>query len=280
MPESEEKTPPAAPSRARWREMLHEVIFEADTPAGKGFDILLIASILISVAAVMLDSMGGVRMQYGRVLYIAEWFFTVLFTVEYLLRLLCVGRPQKYAVSFYGVVDLLAVVPTYLSLVLPGAQYLLVIRILRILRIFRILKLVPYLGEARLLMAALRASGRKIAVFLYTVLTLVVLFGSLMYVIESQTPGFTSIPRSIYWTIVTLTTVGYGDISPQTSLGQALASVVMILGYGIIAVPTGIVTVEMSQTFRHKVSTQACPECSAEGHDADARHCKYCGARL
>jgi voltage-gated potassium channel len=259
---------------------LHEVIFEADTPAGKAFDVLLIVSILASVAAVMFDSIGAVRLQYGRQLYLVEWFFTLLFTVEYLLRLSCVGRPLKYAVSFYGIVDLLAIIPTYLSLVLPGTQYLLVIRILRILRIFRILKLVPYLGEARLLMRALRASGRKIAVFIYTVLTLVVIFGSLMYVIESGTQGFTSIPRSIYWTIVTLTTVGYGDISPQTPVGQTLASIVMILGYGIIAVPTGIVTVEMTQTFGRRVSTQACPECSAEGHDADARYCKYCGAGL
>ena len=177
------------PLRSRWRTVLHEVIFEADTPAGKGFDVLLIVSILASVAAVMLDSMGAVRLQYGHLLYRIEWFFTLLFTVEYLLRLLCVGRPLKYAVSFYGVVDLLAIIPTYLSLVLPGTQYLVVIRILRILRIFRILKLVPYLGEARLLMQALRASRRKIAVFLYTVLTLVVIFGSLMYVIESTTEG-------------------------------------------------------------------------------------------
>lgn len=266
--------------RHGWRTVLHEVIFEADTPTGKGFDVLLIVSILASVAAVMLDSMGAVQLQYGRLLLVIEWVFTLLFTVEYILRLLCVGRPIKYAVSFYGVVDLLAIIPTYLSLVLPGSQYLLVIRILRILRIFRILKLVSYLGEARLLMQALRASSRKVAVFLFTVLTLVVIFGSLMYVIEGAANGFTSIPRSIYWAIVTLTTVGYGDISPQTALGQALASLVMILGYAIIAVPTGIVTVEMSQTFGRKVSTQACPECSAEGHDADASHCKHCGSAL
>ncbi|OEU52645.1 MAG: ion transporter [Desulfuromonadales bacterium C00003096] len=259
---------------------MHEVIFEADTPAGKFFDILLIVSILASVAAVMLDSIGAVRLQYGKLLFMIEWFFTLLFTIEYILRLLCVGRPRKYAVSFYGVVDLLAIIPTYLSLILPGSQYLLVIRLLRILRIFRILKLVVYLGEARLLMQALRASGRKITVFLLTVLPLVVIFGSLMYVIESAENGFTSIPRSIYWAIVTLTTVGYGDISPQTALGQTLASLVMILGYSIIAVPTGIVTVEMSQTFSRKISTQACPECSAEGHDTDARHCKFCGAAL
>jgi voltage-gated potassium channel len=268
------------PERARWRMVLHEVIFEADTPAGKGFDVLLIISILASVAAVMLDSMGVVRSRHGMLLYGIEWFFTLLFTVEYVLRLSCVGKPLKYASSFYGIVDLLAIIPTYLSLILPGSQYLLVIRILRILRIFRILKLVAYLGEARLLMRALRASSRKIAVFLFTVLTLVVIFGSLMYVIEGEARGFTSIPRSIYWAIVTLTTVGYGDISPQTGFGQTLASVVMILGYGIIAVPTGIVTVQMSQTFGTKISTQACPECSAEGHDADARHCKFCGAAL
>lgn len=268
------------PWKSRWKRLLHEVIFEADTPAGKGFDVLLIFSILASVLAVMLDSMGSVRMRHGPLLYGVEWFFTLLFTVEYIFRLLCVGRPLKYAVSFYGVVDLLAIIPTYLSLALPGSQYLLVIRILRILRIFRILKLVPYLGEAQLLLRALQASGRKIAVFLFTVLTLVVIFGSLMYVIEGEANGFTSIPRSIYWAIVTLTTVGYGDISPQTGPGQVLASMIMILGYGIIAVPTGIVSVEMSHTFGRKVSTQSCPECSAEGHDADAVYCKYCGTAL
>jgi voltage-gated potassium channel len=268
------------PPRAHWRTVLHEVIFEADTRLGKGFDVLLIVSILASVIAVMLDSIGAVQSHYGSLLYGIEWLFTIIFTVEYLLRLMCVGRPLKYAGSFYGVVDLLSIIPTYVSLFLPGSQYLLVIRILRILRIFRILKLVPYLGEARLLMKALRASSHKIAVFIYTVMTLVVIFGSLMYVIEGGANGFTSIPRSIYWAIVTLTTVGYGDISPQTVLGQTLASMVMILGYAIIAVPTGIVTVEMSRAFGRKVSTQVCPECSAEGHDADARHCKFCGAVL
>ena len=266
--------------KPRWKARLHEVIFEADTPAGKGFDVLLIISILASVVVVMLDSMGSVRIQRGNLLYGLEWFFTLLFTVEYFLRILCVGRPLKYALSFYGLVDLLAIFPTYLSLVLPGSQYLLVIRILRILRIFRILKLVPYLGEAQLLVKALQASSRKVAVFLFTVLTLVVIFGSLMYVIEGEANGFTSIPRSIYWAIVTLTTVGYGDISPQTGVGQVMASMIMILGYGIIAVPTGIVTVGMSQTFGRRVSTQSCPDCSAEGHDTDAVYCKYCGTAL
>lgn len=275
--ESLEKT---ASSRHRLQMVLHEVIFEADTKAGKIFDVLLIASILTSVAAVMLDSIAAVQMHHGGLLYGIEWFFTLLFTAEYLLRILSVGRPAKYMISFYGIVDLLAIIPTYLSLILPGSQYFLVIRILRIMRIFRILKLVAYLSEARLLAKALKASSRKIAVFLYTVLTLVVLFGSLMYVIEGGESGFTSIPRSIYWAIVTLTTVGYGDISPQTVLGQILASLIMILGYAIIAVPTGIVTVQMTRDFGSQVSTQACPECSAEGHDDDARNCKYCGARL
>ena len=276
-PEKQREKPSLRPP---WRLVLHEVIFEADTPAGKGFDVILIISILASVLAVMLDSIATVRFAYGGLFYGIEWFFTLLFTLEYLMRLVCVGRPLHYAISFYGIVDLLAIIPTYLSLVLPGSQFLLVIRILRILRIFRILKLVPYLKEAHLLMRALKASGRKIAVFLYTVLTLVVIFGSLMYVIEGETNGFTSIPRSIYWAIVTLTTVGYGDISPQTNIGQAVASIVMILGYAIIAVPTGIVTVEMSHTFPPSISTQACPECSAEGHDTDARYCKFCGAAL
>ncbi len=271
--------PPKTRTPQSWRQKVHEIIFEADTPAGKLFDVLLIGSILVSVLAVMLDSIGAVRGQFSAQLYAIEWFFTLLFTVEYLLRLSCVGRPLKYATSFFGVVDLLAIIPTYLSLLLPGSQYFLVIRILRILRIFRILKLVPYLGEAQLLMQALRASSRKIAVFLYTVLTLVVIFGSLMYVIEGESNGFTSIPRSIYWAIVTLTTVGYGQVAPQTPLGQFLASGIMILGYGIIAVPTGIVTVEMSQAFR-RISTQSCPECSAEGHDPDAVHCKFCGGKL
>jgi voltage-gated potassium channel len=263
-----------------WRHRLHEVIFEADTPAGKAFDVALILAIVASVAAVMLDSVAGVRGAYGPFLLAVEWFFTLLFTVEYLLRLFSVRRPIRYATSFFGVVDLLSVVPTYLSLLVPGSRYLLVIRLLRVLRIFRIFKLAQYLGEIRHLSRALRASRRKITVFLATVLTLVVVLGSLMYVIEGEEHGFTSIPKGIYWAVVTLTTVGYGDISPQTNLGQSLAALVMILGYGIIAVPTGIVTVEFARAFEPEVSTQACPQCAAEGHDPDAVHCKFCGARL
>ena len=267
-------------AHSKWRLKLHEVIFEADTPAGKWFDVLLILAILISVVMVMLDSVGPIRKSYGQILFAGEWLFTILFTIEYVLRLFSVGRPWAYATSFFGVVDLLAIIPTYMSILVPGAQYLLVIRILRVLRIFRILKLVQYLGELRVLTQALRASRRKITVFLFVVLTLVTIFGSLIYLIEDPQNGFTSIPKSIYWSIVTLTTVGYGDISPQTDLGQLLSALIMIIGYGIIAVPTGIVTVELAQAFKRQISTQACPECSAEGHDIDARFCKYCGSAL
>ena len=267
-------------SRSPLRAQLHEIIFEADTPAGKLFDVLLIASILLSVAIVMLDSVESIQLSYGRWLYFGEWLFTIFFTIEYLLRLYSVGRPGAYATSFFGIIDLLAVLPTYLSIIFPGTQYLLVIRILRVLRIFRVLKLVQYLGAARMLSQAVRASRQKITVFLFVVLTVVVIFGALMYLIEDPDSGFTSIPQSIYWTIVTLTTVGYGDISPQTALGQTIASIIMIIGYGIIAVPTGIVTAELSQVYKKRVSTQACPECSAEGHDKDAQFCKFCGSQL
>jgi len=264
-----------------WRQTLFEIIFEADTPAGKGFDVALIVVILLSVLIVMLDSVRSIQTQHGPLLYAVEWGFTLIFTVEYILRLLCVGRPLRYAVSFFGLVDLLAILPTYLSLLIFGSRYLAVVRILRVLRIFRVLKLGHHTKEAGVLMRALRASHRKILVFLSTVLTLVVVIGALMYVIEDPAHGFTSIPRSVYWAIVTLTTVGYGDISPQTALGQSLAALVMILGYSIIAVPTGIVTVEWAQASRQERSnTQACPNCSAEGHDDDAIHCKFCGAKL
>lgn len=263
-----------------WRKVLHEVIFEADTPAGKWFDVILIISIVLSVIVVMLDSISAIRSVHGNVLYFIEWFFTILFTIEYIFRLISVGKPLRYATSFFGVIDLLAILPTYLDLVIPGSHYLTVIRVLRVLRIFRVLKLVQYLAEAKLLMQALRASRKKITVFLFAVLTMVVILGSLIYIIEGEKHGFTSIPRSIYWAIVTLTTVGYGDISPRTGAGQALAAVIMILGYSIIAVPTGIMSVEIARAKEHQITTQACPECSAEGHDSDAVFCKYCGARL
>jgi len=264
-----------------WREVLFEVIFEADTPAGKWFDIVLIVCILLSVATVMLDSVSEIAAQHGRLLQGIEWFFTILFTVEYVLRLLCVGRPAKYAVSFFGVVDLLAILPTYISPLVPSSRYLSVVRVLRVLRIFRVLKLGHHTKEASVLKTALYASRRKILVFFSVVLTLVVIIGSLIYVIEPQEEdGFTSIPISVYWAIVTLTTVGYGDISPTTAAGQLLAAIVMILGYSIIAVPTGIVTAELMRAPVAQPSGQACPSCSAEGHDKDAQYCKFCGAKL
>jgi len=268
---------PAGGRRAR----LHEIIFEADTRAGSLFDLTLIWLILLSVATVILESVRSVRAQYGDLLYTLEWVFTLLFTVEYVLRLTSVRHPLRYATSFFGVVDLLAIIPTYLSIFLPGSQYLLVIRILRLLRVFRLLKLSEYVAEADTLRLALRASRRKISVFISAVVLLVVIIGALMYVIEGEEHGFTSIPTSIYWAIVTLTTVGYGDLSPRTPFGQMLASVVMVLGYGIIAVPTGIVTVELAQAARQRrVTTQACPSCRAQGHDLDAVYCKYCSANL
>jgi len=263
-----------------WRNKLHEIIFEADTPLGKLFDVFLIISIIASVIVVMLDSVESIGGSYGRLFYVLEWFFTIIFTIEYILRLITVGRPVKYATSFFGVVDLMTVIPTYLDLLLPGTRFLLVIRVLRVLRIFRVLKLAKYVGEANLLVSAIKASIRKITIFLSCVITLVVILGSLMYIVEGAEHGFTSIPKSVYWAIVTLTTVGYGDVAPQTSLGQALAVVVMIMGYSIIAVPTGIVTVEMAQTFKKYITTQSCPQCGSEGHDENASYCKYCGASL
>lgn len=265
---------------AGWRVRAHEIIFEADTPAGKAFDVVLIVCILGSVAVVMADSMAPVVARHKGLLNALEWFFTILFTMEYVLRLLVIGSPARYAASFFGVVDLLAVLPTYVSLLFPGAQYLMVIRALRVLRIFRVLKLARYVSEARMLMAALRASRTKITIFMFAVVTLVVILGSLMYVIEEGQNGFDSIPKSVYWAVVTLTTVGYGDISPRTALGQFLAAVMMLIGYAIIAVPTGIVSVEIARRADRRVSTQACPSCGAEGHETDARFCNRCGTEL
>ncbi len=270
---------PLSPLRSK----LHEVIFEADTPAGKAFDVVLLLAILVSVLVAMLDTVATIHERYGALLYVIEWFFTVLFTIEYALRFSCVLHPLRYATSFYGVVDLLAVVPTYLSLVIAGTQSLLVIRVLRLLRIFRVFKLARYLRASGVLWEALRASRPRITVFLLTVLALVIVVGTLMYLIEGPRNGFTSIPRGIYWAIVTMTTVGYGDIAPRTFPGQALAALVMIMGYGIIAVPSGIFSVELlsaARAPRHAVSTQVCPACTREGHDADAVHCKFCGTRL
>lgn len=265
---------------ATLRRRLHEIIFEADTRAGKAFDICLFGVIAASVVAVMLDSVAEYHAVYGLWLYRAELVFTVIFTVEYLLRLYAVERPIAYARSFFGIVDFLAIVPGYISLLMPGAEYLLIVRLFRMLRIFRVFKLAEYFRESQVIITSLRASRRKIAVFLYSVAVTTIVAGGLMYVIEGPENGYTNIPTSVYWCIVTITTVGYGDIAPQTPLGKFVASAIMILGYAIIAVPTGIVTAQMVQTSREHITTQSCPACGAEGHDADAKHCKHCGAVL
>ena len=266
-----------------WRTWLYEVIFEADTATGKTFDVILLWSILLSVVAVMLESVEVIRNNYGPLLYAVEWGFTVLFTIEYAVRIICVRRPWLYIRSFYGIVDLLSILPTYISLFVGGSHAMIVIRALRLLRVFRVFKLARYVGEASVLMDALRASRAKITVFLLTVLSIVLIVGSLMYLIEGSHPGsgFTSIPTSIYWTIVTMTTVGYGDITPQTIAGKTLASMVMVIGYGIIAVPTGIVTAELSAASRQRIiTTHVCTNCHRDGHEPDAKHCKFCGGSL
>lgn len=267
-------------SNAQWRQKSYRVIFESDTRAGRIFDAILLWVILISVLVVFLESIQSLKNRYGNLFYILEWCFTILFTIEYIFRLISVRRPLTYAFSFYGIVDLLAILPTYLSFFIEGSQYLLVIRVLRLLRVFRIFKLTHFLSQADLLGKALVASKEKIIVFLLTVLSIVVVIGTIMYVVEGPENGFTNIPISIYWCIVTLTTVGYGDISPQTPLGQFLASLVMITGYAIIAVPTGIVTVELAETVRRGGRNTYCPNCKRDGHDADAVYCKYCSSKL
>ena len=278
MPETPRLAPEQPPAPG-WRHRLHTVVFESDTPAGRAFDIALLVLISLSVVVVILESMKSWRRDFGAQLFAAELFFTIVFSVEYILRLISVRRPLHYAKSFYGLVDLLAIVPGFVALLVPGTQALLVVRALRLLRVFRILKLGAYVSEADFLASALRASRRKISVFLMAVVTTVIFVGALMYVVEGEKHGFVDIPTGMYWAVVTLTTVGYGDLSPATPLGRFLASAVMILGYGIIAVPTGIVSAEMARSSKTE-SNQSCPHCSAEGHDLDARHCKYCGAQL
>jgi voltage-gated potassium channel len=262
------------------RDTVRLIIFEAHTPAGKAFDVGLIICILVSVLAVLLDSVASLHERYGDTFLAIEWFFTILFTIEYALRLWCIGHTVRYAKSFYGIVDLLGILPTYVSRFIADTQYLLVIRILRVLRVFRVLRMVRYVGEAELLQQALIASRRKITVFICSVLALVVIFGSFMYLIEGDESGFTSIPRAIYWAVITLTTVGYGDLTPQTPLGQTVATLVMIMGYGIIAVPTGIVTLELSEAHRKAANTRTCPGCAAEGHVREATYCWRCGEHL
>ncbi|MEO1586973.1 MAG: ion transporter [Bacteroidota bacterium] len=262
---------------------IHEIIFEADTPAGKGFDVALLVLIVLSVVVVMLESVESIAHAFGTFFLYLEWIVTVLFTLEYVLRIYAIKKPWNYIFSFYGIVDLLSILPTYLSLVVAGSHFLVTIRALRLLRIFRILKLGNYLRQSEILVLALRASRTKITVFLFAVLTIVIIVGSTMYLVEGgEGSKFSSIPRSIYWAIVTLTTVGYGDISPTTDFGQFLAAIVMILGYAIIAVPTGIVSVELAKTEAKEVdiNTICCPNCGKYGHTSDAVYCKHCGHEL
>lgn len=264
----------------RMKEKLHEIIFEAETPGGKAFDVVLLIVICFSVFVVMLESVDEITRDHGALLRALEWSITALFTFEYAVRIYCVRRRLRYIFSFYGIVDLLAILPTYISLFVTGAQSLLVIRGLRLLRIFRIFKLTRYLGEANVLMTALRASAPKITVFLGSVLVIVIIVASLMYLIEGGASGFENIPKSMYWAVVTLTTVGYGDVVPTTVAGKILAGVLMIMGYGIIAVPTGIVSAELVHQVRRDVTTRSCPTCLTEGHDRDAVYCRHCGAKL
>ncbi len=265
------------------RNRIYDIVFEAETKSGKIFDEVLLGIISLSIVVVMLDSVEDISAKYGAYLYVLEWIITIVFTFEYILRIIIVDKPLRYIFSFYGIIDLLSTLPTYLSLIFVGAQGLVVIRALRLLRIFRIFKMPRHLGESQAIITALKNSKQKILVFLFAVLMIVIIIGTAMYLIESPESGFTSIPRSIYWAIVTLTTVGYGDIAPQSAIGQIIASIVMILGYGIIAVPTGIVTSEMSvQKFKgvqHR-TTDVCHECLTEGHDHDAVFCKHCSAEL
>ncbi len=265
----------------RFRTECRRIIFQSHRWDEKAFDIVLIVAILFSVGLVLWESVPTISPETRHALYVLEWIITVLFTVEYLLRLYVSESPARYARSFFGVVDLLAILPTFIDLLLPGAHYLMLLRVLRVLRIFRVLKLAKYIGEANTLMRAMRSSARKIAVFIFAVVNLVLVLGSLMYLIEGAENGFTSIPKSVYWAIVTLTTVGYGDISPQTPFGQFVASLIMITGYGIIAVPTAIVTAEMTHPKPPSEDTDPiCPACGWENHDHDATFCKVCGDRL
>lgn len=264
-----------------WREQLHEVIYESNTKAGKLFDVSLLFLIFASILVVMMDSIEDLHRRYGTVFNTLEWAITFFFTIEYILRLISIRKPLKYVVSFLGIIDLLAIVPSYLSVFYTGAQALLVFRSLRLLRVFRIFKLTHFLSEMQFLGAALRGSLKKISIFMFIVLFLVIILGSLMYLVEGRKNGFTSIPDSIYWAIVTITTVGYGDISPATPMGKFIASVIMLIGYAIIAVPTGIITTEIAMAVKTKKElNEACPSCGKEGHDWNARFCKYCGASL
>lgn len=284
-------------SNTNWRQKLHEIIYEADTPAGKLFDVILLITILASIILVMLESINSFDEKYHTFLNISEWIITILFSIEYIARIVTVKKPLKYILSFYGIIDLLSTIPKYLSLMLAGTHALVALRALRLLRVFRILKLARYLGASNQLANAIKASRAKISVFLFAVLIAAIIFGTIMYLVEGEENGFTNIPKSVYWCIVTLTTVGFGDIAPQTPLGQLIASIIMILGYGIIAVPTGIVSAEYTKATgsndkkrisdeeqKHlkdlQLNTQCCVNCLSQSHQDGAEFCHKCGCKL
>lgn len=267
-------------NKQEFRQELYRIIFGTDTPAGQRFDMFLIYAILISILAVILDTVDSLSQEFSSGFFLIEWLFTGLFTVEYLVRIFCSPNRRKYLFSFYGFVDLISIIPSYLGLIVTGAQYLLIIRLVRVLRIFRVLKLVRYLSEADVLMRSIAQARRKIFIFFSIVLVLSTLFGCLMYVVEGPSNGFSSIPKSIYWTIVTITTVGYGDITPHTILGQLISTLAMLTGYSIIAIPTGIITAELANEMQREKSVYPCPNCVKAGHDVDATHCKWCGGGL
>ena len=272
-------------SQKGWRYKLHEVIYGTHTPAGKLFDIVLLVVILYSIIIVMLESIPSINLAYHDFLNISEWVVTVLFTVEYILRIVCIRKPFRYIFSFFGIIDFLSTIPKYLSYFVVGSQYITAFRALRLLRVFRILKLVRFIGESNALMRALRASRTKIFVFVFFVMIISILLGTIMYLVEGPEHGFSSIPQSVYWTIVTLTTVGYGDISPKTGLGQVIATLIMIIGYGIIAVPTGIVSAEYTASKRERDHVnydegRACPNCGTDIHRKDSEYCRKCGHNL
>ena len=267
--------------KLNWKERLHEIIYEADTKEGKLFDVILLIAIIASVVLVMLESVDSFDKKYHTFLNVSEWRITILFSIEYVLRVISIKKPLRYIFSFYGIIDLLSTIPKYLSFVIVGSHNLAALRALRLLRVFRILKLARYVGASNKLLVALRASKAKIAVFLFFVVIVCVILGTIMYMIEGEENGFTNIPKSIYWAIVTLTTVGFGDIAPQTPFGQLIASVIMILGYGIIAIPTGIVSSEMTKNITVLDSnTQSCSNCASENHKDKAEYCYNCGSDL
>ena len=275
------------PAKHTWKSKIHEVIYEADTPAGKIFDVILLILILLSVALVMLESVANMQIKYGTYFYIGEWVITIFFTIEYILRVISIKKPSAYIFSFYGLIDFISTIPLYLSFFIVGTNALLTIRALRLLRVFRILKITRYIGEGNKLTKALKDSRPKILVFLFAVMILSVIAGTLMYIVEGPEHGFKSIPVSVYWCIVTLTTVGFGDIAPVTALGQFIAMVIMVLGYGIIAVPTGIVSAEMAKKDTVepdqkglRLNTQVCHNCGARKHQDEAQYCHKCGSSL